>query len=95
MFPWVNTGRWREATTALSCWPTARCALAVGPSVDRRAESFSLRGAHILLLFFKDFSYLTERVSEHKRGEGRGRNSPPSREPDAGLEPRTWDHEVS
>ena len=46
---------------------------------------------------FKDFIYLFDR--EHKQGErqaeGEGEaDSPPSREPDAGLDPRTPGHDL-
>jgi len=44
------------------------------------------------LFFFKDFIYLSERWREHKQGEQRAEGeagSPPSKEPDVGLDPRT------
>jgi len=51
-------------------------------------------------LFFKDFIYLFDRESERAQAgvtvEGEGEaGSPPSREPDAGLDPRPRDHDPS
>ena len=58
---------------------------------------------HLLLLFFKDFIYLFERERERKRkvpagggAEGEGEaDSPLSREPTEGLDPRARDHDLS
>ena len=50
--------------------------------------------------FFKDFIYLFDRQrSQVGREEGREREGEAgsllSRKPDAGLNPRTWDHDLS
>jgi len=49
---------------------------------------------YFILFFFKDFIYLFDREREHKQGEWqaeaeREAGSPPSRETDVGLDPRT------
>ena len=51
-------------------------------------------------LFFKDFIYLfmrdTERDRERERGRDRQREKQaPCREPDVGLDPRSWDQALS
>ena len=50
----------------------------------------------ILFYFLKDFLYLRERAGKGRGVEGEGEaDSLLSREPDAGLDPRTWDHDLS
>ena len=61
-----------------------------------------IKSLWVFFFFFKDFVYLfdRERYTARERtqagGVGEGEAGfPQSREPDAGLDPRTWDHDLS